>query len=216
MKQLAIFDLDGTVIDSMWAWKNVSEELLEKYNIVPDDDIKARLNRITLKGAAELFIEHYHLDKDADTLIQELCDIVADKYHNVVGLKEDIVEFLDYLKQQNIRMCIATACNLELAKAALIRLNIIDYFEFILTCDELNTTKHSPLIYEVAAARLGGSAENATVYEDSLHTVITAKKAGFEVIAIHDEWEAGNHELIAEHSDKFIHAYRELIPCAGE
>lgn len=216
MKELAIFDLDGTVIDSMWAWKHVSEELLQKYHIVPDEEIKARLNRITLKGAAELLIEQYHLEKDADALIQELCDIVADKYHHVVGLKEDVVEFLKYLKQQNTRMCIATACNIDLAKAALNRLNIMDYFEFILTCDELGTTKHSPLIYQIAAERLGGSAENATVYEDSLHTVITAKNAGFEVIAIHDDWEVGNHELIAQHSDRFIRAYRELIPCAAE
>ena len=207
----AIFDLDGTLIDSMKIWDNVGTEFLISYGIVPPENIESILKPMSFYQSAEYFMTTYQINQSPNEIMKRVYENVADKYRDTILLKKFAREHLETLYARGVKMCVATASNKELALAALKRLGILDYFEFVMTCDEIGEGKDQPKIYLEAAKQLGLDKSEICIFEDALYCVKTAKNEGFNVIGIYDESSEGDIEELRNLCDGFIMSFQELI-----
>lgn len=206
----AIFDMDGTVIDSMPIWNNLSYDFLTARGISPKPDLRDRVSTMFLRESSEYIVEEYSLDCTAQDVLDFMHARIDDFYINRVSPKQDIKPFLEMLRQKGIRLCVATATEMRLAVPALERNGMLGYFDKIFTCAEIGQSKRSPLIFEKALEYLGTDRESTVVFEDSLHAVETAARAAFPVVAIADDSSAHQREDIARLSRVFIGKYSEL------
>lgn len=200
----AIFDLDGTLLDSMWIWESLDLELLARYNAVPTPEMRERIKTLSVRQACDLFIREYALDASPDDMILEVGCIGEARYIHDVTAKPTVPETLEWLKNRHVRMCIATASVRRNVMAVLERLRMLDYFEFIITADDLNSGKDSPEIYLRCAERFGADPSGIWVFEDALHAAKTAKGAGFYVAGVYDASSAADSQAIKEISDIYL------------
>ena len=147
----AIFDVDGTLLDSMSVWEDIGERYLASQNITAEKNLRAVLHTMSLEQGAAWMKEKYQLDKSISQIIEEVLKIVSDFYRFEAPLKPGVKKTLEWFKERNIQMTVATSGNRELTEAALARNGILDYFEQIYTCTETGAGKDEPLIYLKAA-----------------------------------------------------------------
>ena len=204
-----IWDLDGTLLDSMSAWDNVGENYLRRHGVEPEPDLAEKIAPMSLHQAAEYFIEYYGVTQTVDELIQEAVESVDDFYRYEAPLKPHVDSFLKQLHQMGVKMCIATATERSLVETALKRCGVLDYFLDILTCSSVGAGKDEPVIYREGLNVLGTDRSNTVVFEDSLHALITAKKDRFHVIAAYDSHEEDQEEM-ARLADCRVVDYGEL------
>lgn len=187
----AIFDMDGTLIDSLVVWKTIWDALGKKFlngesfNINEIDDKKVRT--MTLKDAMEYIHSQYSMGKNGHELLEEVNRIIADFYENTVELKKGVLEFLEYCYQNEVKMCIASATDMHLLELAIARCNIKKYFTHIISCAEIGKGKDEPDIYLNALSLLGTSVEETWVFEDSHIAIQTADGIGLKTVGIYDE-----------------------------
>ena len=146
----AIWDLDGTILDSMSAWDHVGENYLRSQGIEPEPDLDEAIATMSLHQAADYFIEHYGVKQTRDELIKSAVAIVDDFYRYEAQLKPHLKEFLAQLHETGVKMCIATATERSLVEAALARCRVLDYFSEIFTCSSVGAGKDEPTIYREA------------------------------------------------------------------
>ena len=191
----AIWDLDGTILDSMSAWDHVGEDYLRSQGIEPEPDLNQVLATMSLQQAADYFIEHYGIKQSSDEIIKGAVALVDDFYRYDAQLKPHLKEFLQHLHNDGVRMCITTAAEQSLVESALARCGILDYFSGIFTCTSVGAGKDEPLIYREALKSLGTHRSNTLVFEDSLHALETAKNDGFHTAAVYDSSEENQEEI---------------------
>ena len=197
----AIFDVDGTLLDSMSVWEDIGERYLASQNITAEKNLRATLHTMSLEQGATWMKEKYQLDKSISQIIEEVLKIVSDFYRFEAPLKPGVKKTLEWFKERNIQMTVATSGNRELTEAALARNGILDYFEQIYTCTETGAGKDEPLIYLKAAESMQAEPNETLVFEDALHAAETAKKAGFVVIGVYDEENRKNISKMKEVCD---------------
>jgi HAD superfamily hydrolase (TIGR01509 family) len=200
----AILDLDGTILDSMEDWKNVTRDYLSSLGIQAEPDIREQVKRRTSKETAIYLQNHYGVSKSTSEIISGLHHVIRTKYETSIPLKPSGIEILRILKKYNIPFCAATSTEKDMVSAALKRLGIYDDFTFILTCSEVGKGKDFPDIYLASMERLGGTLENTIVFEDALHCIKTAKNAGFTVVGVYEEVDAQDWKEICQICDARI------------
>ena len=200
----AIFDLDGTLIDSMPMWHNFAEVYLSKYGFTPDPYLLENARDMTFKQASEYISENYPINMTPDKIELDMADTAADAYTNTIPIKHGVKPFLFALRCKGVRMCIATASPRPWAEAVLKRLNISHYFSVILSCYDLNTSKSDPMIYDRAFDILGTDKDTTYIFEDSVNCIRTAKAAGYKVIGVKDEMSEPDGDEIKALSDIYI------------
>ncbi|HBA96558.1 MAG TPA: hypothetical protein DCZ23_00465 [Lachnospiraceae bacterium] len=183
---LYIFDMDGTILDSMPLWRNLDNNYLSSYNITPPDNLDQIIAPLTLPECADYFIS-LGINKERDCIISEIISIVEDEYKNNVGFKPGMYELLTELYSQGQTICLLTTSDRSYAVPALKRLKIYDYFDAIYTSTELNLDKRTPEIYKTICRKYNTLPEHTTVYEDTLFAVNSAKGAGCHVVAVYDK-----------------------------
>lgn len=211
----AIFDMDGTVIDSMPIWDDLSYNFLTARGVTPKPDLREKVSTMFLKESSQYVVDEYKLDCTAEDVLAFMHEQINDFYINTVPPKEDIKPFLEKLKAAGVKMCIATATERRLAIPALEHNGMLEYFDEIFTCAELGESKRNPLIFEKALEFLGTKKEETFVFEDSFHAVETAAKAGFPVAAVYDKSAAHKEKEIRELSKVFFYKYSELDEFLG-
>ena len=184
--QAILFDLDGTLLDSMQMWEDVDRRFLGRYGIVPPDDLAEAIKPLSIDEAAVYIIRRFSLPLTPDAVNAQIEEIAAAEYQFHLPLKNGATELLACADARDIPYALVTATYRNLAEAALRRLGIFDRFRFILTCSEVGAAKTSPKIYLDAAARLGAAPQQCLVAEDSLYCIRTAKAAGFATAAVFD------------------------------
>ena len=203
----AIFDADGTLIDSMHVWHELGARYLESLNITPEENLSAKLYPMSLEMSCRYLKERYHLRESEDEILSGILGIIEGFYRNEVTLKEGVREFLSAMSDKNIPMIIATSGNRELLTSALTRNGIAEYFEEIFTCSELSTTKHEPDIFMACAEFLGLNPESVGVFEDSLFAIETAKRAGFMTFGVADDSNIHQWKMIQSTADYSIKSF---------
>ena len=208
-KKYAIFDMDGTLIDSMIFWKNLASEYLGSKGVtqVPED-LPERIKPMTMSESAALFRQEFGLSGDPEAEMNTMMD---DHYRNDILLKPGVREYLQMLQSKGVRMCVASATAEHLMEACLTRLGIRDCFEFLLSCETVGAGKRTPLVYHESAGRLGADPSGIAVYEDALYAVQTAKKAGYYVVGVYDESASENWKTIENLADEIILNWEENI-----
>ena len=190
-----IFDLDGTLIDSMYIWNDLSFDLLCQNGITPRDDLRDKVSTMYLEQSSRYVIEEYGLPYTVEEVNRYINERVESFYLHEVQPKRDILPFLERLKAAGVPMCVATATERRLALPALEHNGMLPYFT------------------EKALRRLGTEKDHTAVFEDSLHAVSTAKAAGFPAFTIFDESSAHNKEKLIALSDRYFYRYAELDGC---
>ncbi|MGL5675690.1 MAG: HAD family hydrolase, partial [Cellulosilyticaceae bacterium] len=178
-----LFDLDGTLIDSMWVWEKIDEVFLGKYNITPPKDMDSVLEGKSFTETATYFKERFRLDESVEAIKDCWNQLAWEFYTQQVPLKPGVASFLDYLKEKNIKMGIATSNSVELVTAVLEHLGIQGYFETVRTSCEVEKGKPHPYIYLKVAEELGVAPEDCLVFEDVPNGVRAGLNAGMDVWA---------------------------------
>ena len=203
----AIFDLDGTLLDSMSIWDTVGEDYLRSLGIEPREDLSETFKTFTLEESAEYYRTHYGVALSVEEIVDGVNAMIEDFYRNTVPLKKGVSEFLEGLSKGGVRMCVATVTDKYLAEAALSRLQVRQYFGEIFTTADIGCGKNDPKIYRTALAYLGTEKSETLVFEDAHHALMTAKNDGFPVAAVYDKHESRQTEMKAN-GDYYITNYK--------
>ena len=204
-KQFAIFDIDGTLLDSMELWRNLGREYLESKGITENlDDVLEEIRPMTMGESAALFAKRFALGKSPEAVADEMNSIMHTHYCNDIPLKPGAKKHLEKLRLAGVRLCVASVIEEHLMEASLMRLGVRSYFEFIISCESIGASKREPDIYLEAARRFGASPGDIAVYEDALYAIETAKKAGFYVVAVYDKAAKIHWDQIRRLADEII------------
>jgi HAD superfamily hydrolase (TIGR01509 family) len=205
----AIFDIDGTLLDSMPIWNDLGARYLEMYSIQAEENLGKILFPMTMEEAAEYMKTRYHLPQTADEIVLGVLGIVEHFYRYEVGLKPGVETYVRGLHRKGIPMILATTGDKELATAALTRLGVMEYFCGILTVSDLGTSKHEPDIYRKAADMLQVQPGECVVFEDVFYALETAKAAGFLCAGVKDAASADDWERLRAIADYWIEDFTE-------
>lgn len=182
--QGAIFDMDGTLLDSMEIWQTIAADYLRTLGIQPAENLSGKVRDLSMEQAAALLKSDYDLPFSEKEIIKGVNSLLADFYRKHVRLRPGMKKLLLALKERDVKICAATATDAEVIETALKRLGVSELFEFVLTCGQAGAGKDQPDIYEQALLRLGTSKAQTFVFEDALYALQTAKQAGFPTVAV--------------------------------
>ena len=185
----AIFDFDGTLVDSMFIWDTIGEDYLRSLGKEPHEDLKETFMTLTLEEAAEYYRTHYGVTLSVKEIVDGVNAMVEGIYRTRVTLKHGVADYLRLLKENGARMCIATVTDRYLVEETLDRLGILQYFSEIFTCAEVGYGKDKPIIYRKALEHLDTAKNETYVFEDSLFALKTAKADGFTTVGVYDRHE---------------------------
>ncbi len=211
-----IFDLDGTLIDSMGIWTTIDRAFLKENGVEnPPYDVSDRVRKMSVEESSEYFIKEFGLSCTVEYVIRRIEELVRVQYEEKIELKYGVAELLDYLDKKGIPYGIATATYKKLAEAVLERHGIKERFRFILTDSEYPAGKTSPDIFLGGAELLGMNPEEILVAEDSLHCIETSVKAGFYTVGVSDEISANDRKAIEAIADAYVERIDEICSLIG-
>ena len=204
----AIFDLDGTLLDSMFVWDTIGEINLRSIGYEPKENLNETFKTMSLYNAACYYKSEYGVTLSVDEIMDGVNRMVEKYYINEVQLKTGVYDFIKHLHNIGVKMCIATATDKYLVEAALERCGIKECFSEIFTCTDVGHGKDEPFIFRKAMDYLGTARENTVVFEDAYHAAKTAKSDGFITVAVFDSHETKQAELHSV-SDCFIENFTQ-------
>ena len=207
----AIFDMDGTLLDSMPVWKRLTQGYLKQFGVHITDQDYAVTEGFSQPQVAQYFADSYPELPDAQSLMDGMDRLISARYEAIAKPKEGVLDFLEGLRRRGVKMAIATLTARRHAEKALRDRDMLDYFEFMLTIEDVGISKREPDIYLQAAARMGLEPAECTVFEDAPYACATARRAGFRVCGmVEPAYAAGEDELRAS-SDLIVeHSFDEL------
>lgn len=188
----SIFDVDGTILDSMEVWNTLASQYVQSLGMVPDKNLDEIVSDMSLEQSATYLKNHYKINKQEEQIISEVLNFISDFYEYEVNLMPGFKEFISHYDSINV---IGTSCDEELVKIALNRLAVLNYFEDIITCSKVNKSKNDPDFYLACAQVLKQRPEDIVVFEDADYCIDVARKVGFKVIKIKD-WRDLNEKCI--------------------
>lgn len=206
----AIFDVDGTLLDSMFIWDTIGETYLRSIGYQPKENLNETFKNMSLHQAARYYQTEYGVTRSIDEIMDGVNAMLERYYRFEVPLKPGVAELLERLRQNGVRLCIATATDRHLVEAALDRCGVLSCFGEIFTCNEVGHGKDEPDIFEEALRFLGTRREETLVFDDALYAVRTAKEAGFPVAAVYDSHERSQAEVRAR-SDLYLEDLTQLV-----
>ena len=212
LPQAAIFDLDGTLFDSMWIWKQLDADFLAAHGQVITPDYTDAIKSMTWDEGARYTIERYGLSRTPEEVIQIWFDMSEDYYRTKVKMKPYAKEYLAFLHEHGVPMAIATSMepqhNIDVVLDAN---NLRPYFQNITVATDVSRGKGFPDIYLLAASRLGIEPARCAVYEDILAAMRGAKAGGFQTVGIYDSVSEGDWENIQKEADVAVRSWKDLM-----
>lgn len=204
-----IFDVDGTILDSMSIWMDAGKLYLESLGIKTDENIGEVMFEMTMEQGAKYLQDNYNVELSIEEICQGINDRVFEFYEKEAPEKEGIREVLEKAKKRKISMTIATSTDRPMIEAALKRLDLIDYFQEIFTTTEVGKGKDSPDIFNKAMLAMNTSPENTWLFDDAAYSLATAKKMGINTVGVYDVHSDGRQDEVKKFSDVYIKEWRE-------
>ena len=206
----AVFDLDGTLLDSMWLWEGLANNYLKSIGIEPPEDLRDTLKKLSLLDGCHYIKDRFQLSKAPEEINDEMEELLEVHYAKHFMLKPYVLETLNGFKNSNIRMCLATATADNLVIKALERLGIGDCFEFIQTSNNIGIGKSNPEFFQAVIKRLDIEPKDIWVFEDALHCMISAKKCDLNIVALQDDSAISDRQEIKKVADIYIDDFSQL------
>jgi HAD superfamily hydrolase (TIGR01509 family) len=203
----AIFDMDGTLVDSLmiWdvIWSTFGKTYLNDLKFKPSVEDDKKVRTLTLKDAMELIHINYGFGKSGKELLDFANSLISDFYRNDVEMKDGAKEFLEHCKENGVKMCIASATAMDLIELAMEHCDIKKYFRKVFSCGVIGKGKEFPDVFLAAADYLKEDISDTWVFEDSLVAVQTASRAGFPTVGIYDRFNFGQ-DIMKETATVYI------------
>lgn len=206
-----IFDMDGTLIDSMWLWKAIDIEYLARFGHELPEDLQDAIEGKSFSETAVYFKERFNIPDDTDTIKSDWNKMAWDYYEHKVTMKEQVVDFLRYLNDNNYKMGIGTSNSREMVGLIVDKFQIGDYIHAIRTSCEVAKGKPSPDVYLKVAEDLGVKPEECLVFEDVPMGIMAANNAGMRSCAIYDDFSKGLTTEKMKLADFYIESFAELL-----
>ena len=207
-----IFDLDGSLVDSMWIWPEVDEEYFVKYGLTKPEGFYEEMEGKSYTEVAQLYLDTFpQLPCTIDEIKQEWNDMTYEKYCTEVPLKPGAREMIETLYAQGVRFGIASSNSIDLVKAVIRALGVEQYFDSIHTSCEVRTGKPAPDVYLLAARDLQIAPEHCLVFEDVPMGILAGKNAGMRVCAVDDRFSKNLEEKKRSLADYYIKDYYDII-----
>lgn len=208
----AIFDTDGTLIESMYVWETVASTYVKSLGKEPADDLDAYALRVSVPDTSAKIKREYAPDMDEAEIAKGLEALVYERYRCETPIKDNYVrEFLEELKEKNIPMYVATGTARHLIVSALERLDLRKYFIDIISTVDTGVNKHHPDVYLMLADKIGASPSEVAVFEDAKYAAKTAKDAGFYVTGIYSDFFSADRKEMESFTDDYIISWNELL-----
>lgn len=209
--EAVIFDLDGTLVDSMGMWHEIDKAYLGKFEIPLPIDLQKEIEGLSFSETAQYFKNTFAIPDTVEKIQKDWNEMAWDQYCNQVPLKNGVMEFLEYLKENNIKVGIATSNSRELVTAILQSHGIQPYFSCIMTSNEVPKGKPAPDIYLKVAENFQVPPEKCLVFEDIVNGIQAGLSAGMRVCAVEDVYSAYQRDMKAKMAHYYIESYRELL-----
>lgn len=207
----ALFDMDGTVLDSMGYWRSININYLKKQGLVLTEEMKEQVTQMTGSQAVEFFKKHHGLETSFEEMLQDAFVEICKCYTTGLPPKDGAVAYLERLKERGVLRVIATASPTALAKIALEKSGLAPHFDLVTTTESIGIEKFDPAFWESVCEKVGVQTSEATVFEDALYAMEGAKKAGCDIIGITDDTNAADRQAIHAIASRVINSYDELI-----
>lgn len=206
-----LFDMDGTIVDSMWVWRQIDIDYLKKYGFEVPEGMSKDFEGASMRDVARYFKTRFNIEDEIDEIVEEWNDMAIFQYTHKVTLKPHAKEFLMFLKDKGIKIGLYTSNSLVLAEATLKAHGIYDYFDYITAgCDEIKG-KPAPDGYIYTADKLNVSPNECLVFEDLVMGIIAGKEAKMRTCAIKDDYSDYQENEKKELADYFIEDYYEVF-----
>ena len=200
----AIFDADGTLLDSMGQWNLVPYKYVKSLGVAADENIAEKLFTMTISEAAEFIIDEYELSVTVEEAVEGMDAIIREFYKNDVKLKDGAGELLEFFKSRGIPMVIGTSTDRDCIEVGLERTGISAYFDRIYTSTEVGKSKEKPDLFIQAMEFMESSPDETIVFEDGLYSLRTAADLGMKTVGIFDEVSLSNQKELKELADLYV------------
>lgn len=211
----AIFDMDGTLLDSMWMWRNVLIDYLQHRGVENAIELNNAVFMMDFMEANEYVVAHTDLDMTAAEMFADMKRFILHLYETKVEIKPFVKEYLTRLKEDGVHLSLATLTDRDMVEAVLRKVEILDLFDYIVTVPEIGVGKGEPDIYEDCLAHAGCAKGDAVVFEDAPYCIETVHNAGFICYGVADPWQEMSVTFKNRCCDRFIESYAELLAEMG-
>ncbi|MGM9552610.1 MAG: HAD family hydrolase [Clostridia bacterium] len=192
----AIFDMDGTILDSISVWDKIDVDFLQARGIGVPDDYAHIISSMTGEECAKYSIKRFNLKDTVEDLMREWDERALFEYANNIKLRSGAKEYMEKLKGQGVKIALATSSSKTLYEAAMKNTGVYDLFDVFISTDETGISKRDPHVYNLAAERLGVNIKECVIFEDVPEAVKTAKSTGAKVVCVWDKrWDAFKKEM---------------------
>lgn len=214
MLKCVIFDMDGTLLDSMGMWQQLDRRFLRENGIEPPEDISEIVKSMTLETSSAYFVERFHLPMTPQQVCDRVEALAAEAYRRELPLKEGAKDFLQALAARGIPCAVASVTYPALLEAALERLGVRQYFCTVRTPVQGSAGKHTPMLYQETARYMGARPAEAVVIEDALYAAKTAADAGFYTVGFRDASSAADWSALEQICRRMVGSWQELHTAA--
>lgn len=208
--EACFFDMDGTILDSMWMWQDIDIEFLGQRGIALPEGLQEQIEGMCFSQTAVYFKERFGLSESTDEIKEIWNEMAMDKYRNEVPLKPGVMEFLTELKRDGIRTGIATSNSIELVRCCLESLGVAQYFDTVVTGCDVGAGKPAPDVYLKCAEDCKVEPDKCLVFEDIIPGIIAGHNAGMKVCAVYDKYSEDCDEEKRRTADYYIEDFRDI------
>ena len=206
-----IFDLDGTLIDSLELWNKIDIEFFKMHNREVPLDYSQKIAHMNFMEMAVFTHSEYGFKETPEEIAKIWTDMSLQAYAKDIKTKPYVKEFLEKLKKANYKIGLVTTSKYSHYEPCLKNNGIWNCFDSDLDVNQINSSKKEPTCYKLMASKLGSDIEHTIVFEDILQAITTAKNAGFRLVAVEDKANKKDEDKIKKLSDYYLSSYKELL-----